>query len=1008
MSSPNPSVPAVWEAILSTFERAEEWLVRWATEGQILPAQRDHLVTLLRERLEKAKTLATQNVEPPSIPGMLPLQADEAPPVRAYRLWRFLNSEIAQHKAAGRLTLSQAHALEEECRERMTSLKRRLSQDGVTIVIAPPNLGATALPSASPASAVDVLSEWSQPSASTEPSDLPSRSSLRTSSADSPSASNVEGAPSAPRRSVLEMLLDPRSIQWLMGLGGALMVVGLVILLWLNNFFTPPVMAAAMGVTNVAVLFAGWGLIQKTRYQLVGRGLTLWACLVMPLNMWYYHAHDLVTIDGHLWVAAVVISALYAASAWVLKDEMFVYVFNAGVAMMGLLILADMPPSPQKFWEIASPATLLVLLGLAGIHTERAFGENDGPFGRKRFGLAFFASGHVLMAAGLLLVFGAQLSGDWLYDIWFKPVFDSYQVGPSPICGPLRWLSLVLVLAATYAYVYSDIVVRKHGAYFHFAAFTLLWAEVLIVQLLRLELGLDAIIAILAGTSLAVNLAQATVTRDQKLTRAFPVFGLLLSLLPVLMGVYEYFRYLGFRAVWVGADPRWSYVGAMALTAVASRVGAYIYRNERKWLPAAYHFATAAAAMVGAVAALAAFGLETWQEHAPIMMLIPIAYLVAAKLYGDRGPSEALTWVAHTATVVMLISSLSSAFAGFTRIVEGQTLNLALAAFFAEAAVFYGLATAFQRQPRCVHFATVMACGSLWQLMTYFGFSADAYLLTFAGIGLLLLITYRFSVLEQTAAAPLSEAAFKAANSLLSVAFVSAVFRGLGRLASDALRSSNAVNWGFVGFSVTMLVIAMLAVAIVKVASWRRWYVVQVVAQGALTLLALHKLIDLSPWQQVELFSVIVGLLLLAVGHLGWYREQDRESDLVSMSLFFGSLLATVPLAIATLVDRWDHHFLIANEAGFLFVSILLLGSGLVFQLKSTTLVGSLSTALYFITLAMFIPFGRLNTVATLITVGGGVIFGTGLILAFFRDRLLALPARIKNREGIFKVLNWR
>ena len=55
----------------------------------------------------------------------------------------------------------------------------------------------------------------------------------------------------------------------------------------------------------------------------------------------------------------------------------------------------------------------------------------------------------------------------------------------------------------------------------------------LVVQLLHLTVGVDAVIAVLAVTSLAVNLIQATMTRDQKMTRAFPVFGLLLSLLPV-------------------------------------------------------------------------------------------------------------------------------------------------------------------------------------------------------------------------------------------------------------------------------------------------------------------------------------------------------------------------------------------------------------------------------------------------------------------------------------------
>ncbi|MFO1002081.1 MAG: hypothetical protein U0936_17235 [Planctomycetaceae bacterium] len=67
--------------------------------------------------------------------------------------------------------------------------------------------------------------------------------------------------------------------------------------------------------------------------------------------------------------------------------------------------------------------------------------------------------------------------------------------------------------------------------------------------------------------------------------------------------------------------------------------------------------------------------------------------------------------------------------------------------------------------------------------------------------------------------------------------------------------------------------------------SGRNWYTVTTIAQGAVTLLAIHRLIDLSPWQQIELFSVLAGLILLTVGHLGWFKEQDQQSDLVSTSL---------------------------------------------------------------------------------------------------------------------------
>src|SRR5262249_30751237 len=160
----------------------------------------------------------------------------------------------------------------------------------------------------------------------------------------------------------------------------------------------------------------------------------------------------LIVIGGHLWVAAVVISALYAASALVLRDEMFVYIFVGGVTMTGLLILADLPPSPEKFWEIALPSTMLVVLGLLAIHAERAFPEQEGPFSRRRFGLAFFWSGHALLAAGLLLVLGAQVAGHWLYEPIFKDLYVRWQAKPSPIVDELRLLAIALVVAGTYAY----------------------------------------------------------------------------------------------------------------------------------------------------------------------------------------------------------------------------------------------------------------------------------------------------------------------------------------------------------------------------------------------------------------------------------------------------------------------------------------------------------------------------------------------------------------------------
>ena len=281
----------------------------------------------------------------------------QSPGVRSLRYWKFLTREIQQHQEAGRLSLVQAHEFDGEVRERMAALRGWLERDRVQ-----------------------------------------------------PSAAAKSPKPTAPRRALLEILLDPQSIQWLLASGGALLVLGLVI--WLASlglFENPLVVAVSLGLGNGLLLAGGFALIRFTRYQLAGRSLTLLACLVMPLNLWFYHAQGLITLQGHLWIAALVCCVIYAASAVTLRDHLFVYVLCAGLALTGLLLLGEL----GRFDEILAPSALLVILGLVALHLERAFPDIDSPFARRRFGMAFYWSAQALLAAGLFLLLGGQLTG-WL------------------------------------------------------------------------------------------------------------------------------------------------------------------------------------------------------------------------------------------------------------------------------------------------------------------------------------------------------------------------------------------------------------------------------------------------------------------------------------------------------------------------------------------------------------------------------------------------------------------
>ncbi|MFV2071000.1 MAG: hypothetical protein ACC645_28870 [Pirellulales bacterium] len=42
------------------------------------------------------------------------------------------------------------------------------------------------------------------------------------------------------------------------------------------------------------------------------------------------------------------------------------------------------------------------------------------------------------------------------------------------------------------------------------------------------------------------------------------------------------------------------------------------------------------------------------------------------------------------------------------------------------------------------------------------------------------------------------------------------------------------------------------------------------------------------------------------------------------------------------------------------------------------------------------------------LAVGGAVVFAAGIALSVYRDKLLGLPEQISNREGVFRILNWR
>jgi hypothetical protein len=911
----------------------------------------------------------------------------------------FLCFEVKKHQQAGRLNLAAADDCLADANARITALRRKMDRERVPLAEAAP-----------PRDRAEELAGVLHEAAPEEPAILEAIPVERPRRRPPP--------PPLPRRNLLEILLDPRSIQWLLAFGGALLVLGLIIWLAAQGLFKDPlVVAGLLGAGNAALLVGGWAVVALTRHEVAGRALTLLACLLMPFNLWFYDAQGLITLqEGHLWIPALVCCALYAISARLLRDPTFVWVFVLGVAGTGLLILAD--HLVEHFWEIAGPASLLVALGLVCIHAERIFPEGDSPFSRRRFGLAFFWSGHVLLAVGLLLLLAAHLAGDWLWGL-FEPIYREFHATqPAIVTDPEgRLLSLALVLAATYAYAYSDLVVRRVGAYLWLAVGTLLWAEVLVIRMFPWPVPAEEVVILaLALTGLVANLTlRAAGARGSGLMRAGPPLALVLGTLPVALGVILHYRATVFPEGFAWHySITWTYVGAMLAAAVSCRVGAFLYRRDRPGVSATYFFGTGAATLAGAAGLLLVLYPERpgWDFQAPILMVIPLLYLAAARLYGEHTPARPLTWVAHAATGVMLVSSIGAAFRGFL-LISQDPLNLSLALFFAEAALFYLLAAAWRREPFGVYASTATACAAVWQVLTYAGFQQEFYILTFAVVGLLLLVGYRFAVLERTRAAGLAGAAFQCGNALLSLAFVAAALLTLG----EVVGGQETQRGVLLSLLSSLSVIGLVSVGLVRQEGWRRWYVATTITQVALIVLVLAVFSRLTPWQRLEVVCVVIGLLLLVAGHLGWYREQEQHSDLVSVSLFFGSVLVALPLTIATVACRIQSSapgytidtFHTVNEVGMLVAALALLATGFMCQIKSTTLAGSFLTAAYLVTLLLYLRIPeRLQTTAVYIMVGGGLFFAAGLLLSLYRDRLLRLPERIKRREGVFRVLTWR
>ena len=808
-------------------------------------------------------------------------------------------------------------------------------------------------------------------------------------------------------------------------LGGSLCVLGLIV--WLTSlgiFQNKFVLAAALGAGTLTTLGAGWFVTLKTRFRMAGQALTFLACVVAPLNLWFSHAQGLITLDNGLWVGGVVCCLLYIATVYVLRDPAFMYAVEVGVTLTVVLLLGQL--------QLADNTSYLCLtllgLGFISIHAERAFAPEAGEFTRRRFGMPLFWAGHAQLAAAFVILLATQLAGWLIEPVATLTAYPWLETSAQHVTGwgrgllPQSYLLATgLWLAGTYLYLYSDLVVRRIGVHTYLAACCLLMAE---VTLVGQNLQSEALIAVLAATALAVNLSTKLFgSAGEKIRRAVPRLGLALSVLPICMGIVMHLRATSaiFTQWHWHYDATWHFAAAMLVVAVANRLSAYLCRRTDPKASALYFFFSAAALLVAAAAGLRLYGWILWTEQAPVLMLIPIAYLIAARLWRGHSPERPLGWVAHAATAVILVHVVGAGLEiinSAVHPVQEQTTNLLLGLVFTEAAVFYSLAALFHRRSVHVYLATAAACGALWQLLGYEGVAGAYHTMLYASLGVLFLAVARILGLVQTdvynalgvkhqESTGRGQVAFQSGNAILSIALLAAIMQGLMRL--PGLDRSNA-DWLHVWSLLLTTGAGAIGFVLVPRGDWRRAYAAMTIALAGVAFLTLNLLSLLTPWQKLEIFATVVGVLLIALSYIGRFRESAAQhDDLVTFGLWLGSILATAPLLIAVIYHRTAGSGIsLIDELALLTIAVLMVLTGFIWQVKSTTLHGGAALVAYLLLVLVSLGWQQQWAIGVNLAIGGGLVFACGIALSIYREKLLEIPERLAQREGVFKIINWR
>ncbi len=828
--------------------------------------------------------------------------------------------------------------------------------------------------------------------------------------------------------SLIERLLSPQSLQWMMLVGGAMLVIGFVVWLWSIGLFENPVMVAlAMGGAIGTLIAGGVALVKFTRYQLAGNGMALLGAMAMPLQLWFYHAQDLINLNdgGHLWIPAAGFCLVYAGIARVLRSSAFVYTLVGGVVLTGMLLMADQ--TVNQFWNLLPQVTFLVGLGWVCVFAKKFFVQTESDFSREKFGQAFYRAGVVAVVSGLSLLLASQIVGVF-YDSIFFVGYQFVQYAPS--IGQQFWAIGILIITAAGIHlgVSKGDGSKSRQDKLNSLLFVAAWIAISVISLLQISVTLSTAaigiaIAVIISNVLRLFLSKTVGAQPFGDTTGLCVTSSLVLCAAAL--VQFCFQFTPFAGEFGISAMGYVSLAQISLSALAALSCSILPRDLGKM----GDVTRAMLAMAGSATAIAAVWTGAWvfdfAQPLPLAIAglsLPLVLSVVSVLLWSRksrqpnGVQQSLKEIASSMTIAHMFPWL--VFVELSGPATTANLWLHLSVLLVAAAIHY-LCSFVRVDDKAVRigFNRMLTYGYLTAtvaiLLIKLGMNFSlAFITAPALVGLLLMVVGRTLV-----AATVNDEASSARWALVAdygrmfalFANSAAILLGL-----NMLFSGNTTGVLAIGI-VTQWTVAALAIALSKSEGWKNGFIAATIGLTVTLLGVVNEAIPFSLPAKVEYASVLVGILLLAIGHLSWAKEDHAANSTTTAALWFGSLLTAVPLVIALFCYRYldfpgDHGLeQYGHEIAALVSLSGLMAAGIMCRIRSTTIVGGVGMMIYIASLLTMIPLPeKLQSISVVMMIGGGIFFTTAILLSVYRDRIIAIPQRLRDGEGVFQVLKWR